>query len=232
MKKVIEKVRKLIALGTNSGATEGERDNAIRMAHGLLAKHNLVVSDLEEITESRIQQFSEYQNKPWAGVTVNAIAKLFFCSCYGEEKRANIPGTGTKRKIFFIGKEANVTAAILMADYVITAIRRERNRNKYSYSFCNGASAKISQRVQEIINSSSIQDGESTCTDLALVSVYKTEEEANQEFISKEVGLLKQKKYQARNNDALAYFAGCAYGNGISLNNQVGGSKSTTKSLT
>jgi len=39
--KIIEKIQKLLALGSCTGATDGERDNALRMAHGLLLKHNL-----------------------------------------------------------------------------------------------------------------------------------------------------------------------------------------------
>lgn len=46
MNPILEKVKKLLALAGNAGATEGERDNALRMAHGLLAKHNLDMADL------------------------------------------------------------------------------------------------------------------------------------------------------------------------------------------
>jgi hypothetical protein len=46
MNPILEKVKKLLALANDKGATEGERDNALRMAHGMLAKHNLDMSDL------------------------------------------------------------------------------------------------------------------------------------------------------------------------------------------
>jgi len=231
MFKVIEKVRKLIALGTNDGASEGERDNAIRMAHGLLAKHNLAMADIQESVEERIERFSEYQNKPWTGIAAKAMADLFFCGCYQESKKANIAGTGTKRKIYFIGKESNVTTAILMADYVISTIGRERNRNKYSYSFCNGAAHRILQRVSEIIASSSIQEGESTSTDLALISVYKSEQDANKAFIQNTVGELRKSKSSTRSQDLTAYWAGHTYGNGISLNGQINEDSSSTKQI-
>jgi hypothetical protein len=54
---VLERVRKLLALGTNAGATEGERDNAMRMAHALLAKYNLDMAQVQmetgEVSEDR-----------------------------------------------------------------------------------------------------------------------------------------------------------------------------------
>ena len=60
---IIEKIKKLLALAADSGATEGERDNAIRMAHGLLAKHNL---DMAQVTASQqIEGREKYQNDTW-----------------------------------------------------------------------------------------------------------------------------------------------------------------------
>ena len=231
MEKIINKVKKLISLGTNDGATDGERDNAIRMAHGLLAKHNLSMVDLEESIEERVKQFSEYSTVPWTGTAANAIAKLFFCYLYMENKPANEKGTGSKRKYFFIGKESNVITAILMADYIIKTIVKEQKKNGYSRSFCNGAAQKVAQRVLEIINSATIQDGESTCTDLAIISIYKSEEQANKEFAEKTAGKLVAAKSRATANNASDYLAGNAYGNGISLNGQISGSKSKTQRL-
>lgn len=230
MEKIINKVKKLIALGTNEGATEGERDNAIRMAHGLLAKHNLSMIDLSEVAEERTKLFSEYHNVPWTGVAANAIAKLFFCFCYAEGKRPNSIGQGSKRKLFFIGKESNVTTALLMSDYIISSINKEQKKNGYSRSFNNGAANRIAQRVSEIINSASVQNEDSSsCTDLALVSIYKSEEQANKEFAEKAVGTLISKSSKQQNKNAKDYWAGHSFGGSINLNNQIAGNGKTER---
>jgi len=46
--KVLERVKKMIALGNDAAATEAERETALRMAYNLLAKYNLSMSDLPE----------------------------------------------------------------------------------------------------------------------------------------------------------------------------------------
>ena len=47
MNPIIEKIRKLLALANGTGAADQERESALRMAHALLAKHNLSMSDTE-----------------------------------------------------------------------------------------------------------------------------------------------------------------------------------------
>ena len=43
--KILARVRKLLNLANNAAATEGERDNAMRMAHATLAKYNLSLAE-------------------------------------------------------------------------------------------------------------------------------------------------------------------------------------------
>ena len=43
-----DKIRKLLALASDPNASDGERDNASRMAARLMAKHDIDLADLEE----------------------------------------------------------------------------------------------------------------------------------------------------------------------------------------
>ena len=58
MEKILDKVKKLLAVANNEAATEGERDNALRMAHNMLAKHNLAMADLDE--HNKLEGRDEY----------------------------------------------------------------------------------------------------------------------------------------------------------------------------
>ena len=45
--KIMARVKKMLTLAYDKGATEGERDNALRMAHKYLAKYNLDIAEVE-----------------------------------------------------------------------------------------------------------------------------------------------------------------------------------------
>src|SRR6187399_1869298 len=81
---VVRRVKKMLTLAADAGAAEGERDNAIRMAHALLAKHNMTVAQVEAANadskkEERTGGISVTRDQPWARQTASAIARLFFC---------------------------------------------------------------------------------------------------------------------------------------------------------
>lgn len=46
--RILSRVRKMLRLANDAGATEGKRDNAMRMAHATLAKYNLDIAQAEE----------------------------------------------------------------------------------------------------------------------------------------------------------------------------------------
>ena len=73
--KGLERVKKMLTLANDAGATEGERDNALRMAHATLAKHNLTLSEAEAAgstpEEKRCDGAIETRNMPWARRTAH-----------------------------------------------------------------------------------------------------------------------------------------------------------------
>jgi len=222
MNPILERVKKLLALANDKGASEGERDNALRMAHGMLAKHNLDMADLQQHMEQEGRE--DYCNDTfgmrWCQQISDSIAKLFFCEYYSGGKV-----NGTKIHHHFVGKTSNATTAALLSEYVITSILSEcRKRWKHnlapeSRSFSIGASDKIWYRVQEMIKEAKPEGGNSTS--LVIVELYKTEMEANEMLLKRSGTSLVTSKSKNTSVNVEAYSAGKEYGNGIGLNAQV-----------
>ena len=223
MEKIIDKVKKLIALGTNQGATDGERDNAIRMAHGLLAKHNLSMVNLEESVEERVKLPLDYYNAKWCGAIVMSISKLFFCSVYSAPGES-VGSNAKKRTVYyFVGKESNAITASMMAHYVMKSIFSEQNKLKLGNSFSNGAANKIYQRVEAMMTAESLET--STGTGLAVVSIYKSEQQANKEFLESNGTKLVKAKTNSVKQNGKEWFQGSEFGGKINLNGQIAGDK-------
>lgn len=66
--KILGRIRKMLALANNEGASEGERDNALRMAHATLAKYNLDMAEVESSgkpqQEARAIVKKQYYGRP------------------------------------------------------------------------------------------------------------------------------------------------------------------------
>jgi len=222
--KVIEKVQKLLALGRNDGATDGERDNALRMAHGLLAKHNLSMLEVESYGAPEKRADLDYAgwNMPFSTTLAVSVSKLFFCQAYLGQKV-----NGTKQEFHFVGKVSNATTAQLMHEYLTNSILKEcrkhwkHNLAPESRAFALGAASRILERVKELMETP-LADAEPG-TALTVVNLYKTEDAANSEFLaSGGVSLVASKPKSLKAVKSSAYSAGRAYGDSVSLHGQIG----------
>ena len=230
--KVLERVKKMMALGNCEGATEAERETALRMAYNLLAKYNLSISDLpsDQDTEARERQDVVISADRWARSLAQAVAKLFFCKYF-------YIGTGTsgKDKHCFVGRQSNVITARYMSEFLIKSIKREASRRYKSpttpqgRSFCVGTVDSIRKRVEEMIKT----DTESTPgTALVLASLHQREADANSKWLEQEGLSLTTSKARADNSlRAGAFYEGREYGKTVSLNQQVKNSASDFKRL-
>lgn len=228
--KILDRVRKLLALANDAAASEGERENAIRMAHGMLLKHNLSMLDLDKHlqVEGRIELPLETFGMNWARCLAGSVAKLFFCSVYVAAKV-----NGTKMRYMFIGRESNVVTASLMTEYLINSILKEcrkqygHNLAAGSRAFATGAMHSLHVRIEALMKPEDQEPG----TGLVVVNLRRTEAEANEEFLKAKGTSLKPygKKTQAVNTEQ--YSAGRQYGNGLSLNDQVSHKKNSSKQL-
>lgn len=226
--KVLSRIRKMLALAGNEAASEGERDNALRMAHATLAKYNLSLGDAEiEQQEPRIEGRAQISPHPWARQLIESIAQLYFCKTIFFLYR-------DKRQVHhFIGRQSNVVTAIEMAKYVVGSINKEARRKArenaggggYERSFCKGAAAAVTQRCLEIRRTAEQQQQQQpagTGTSLVLASLYKTELDLNMEAVQKTYGKLRVISSEQHSTQSDAFYSGKKYGSSISLNKQVG----------
>lgn len=226
--RILDKVKKLLTLASNAGATEGERENALRMAHGLLAKHNLAMADFEqhEQMEGREEVTGETFGMQWCREIVRDVSALFFCKTYiGERVNA------TKTKFYFVGKQSNAVTAQLMSKYLIDNILKEcrkrygHNLAPESRSFALGAADKLHYRIKAMMRSDAPIEGVSASNAIVIHNLYKSELEANELFLEQQgVKLVKYGKQGAPANSA-HFNAGSAYGETINLNSQIANPK-------
>lgn len=235
--RILNRVKKMLNLANDAGATEGERDNALRMAYATLQKHNIELAAVEAHTiggkkqddAPREQVVKEYVIHHWARVVSMAIAELFFCHYHYRLHRDQSVDH------VFTGRAANAVTAADMAEYICKSIAREsRARTRGSYSpgqaqrdFAKGAVTKICRRCYDMRHEAEAASAPTAAgprTALVLASFYKKEEEANRMFlVERGLGKLKAGPGSRAASNGAAYISGLAYGSTVSLDRQIKG---------
>lgn len=227
--KALDKIQKLLALGAdNSGATDQERETAMRMAHNLMLKHNIDQSRISKETkkqEARVIVRGQFFGRPWARQVSAAIAKLFFCDYLFI---AATKGKDTHH--LFLGLQSNADTAHEFARWLVASISREgkrRNRsegdgrNLWYRSFCTGAASAIARRVDQMIADAKRIESEPG-TALVVANLYQTELTANLAFRAQQFPKTKIGRTGSnRMNDGIV--AGREYGNTVHLPRDVAG---------
>lgn len=235
--KILNRVKKMLAIAECSGATEAERDTALKMAYKVLAAHNLSMVDLDahvnQEQDPRAMHDNEGYSMIWAKHIYNDIAGLFFCKYFGGRKV-----NAYKCVHHFVGRQSNATTAMHMAQFIVDSLVKEC-RKVYGHAlvpearaFALGASSKLRERIA-IIKKQQQEESESTATGtaLVLVNLYESEKDANALTIA-ELGIKLSKGAKGKSSvNSDAYGAGKEYGAKISLAPQVGGNKSSTKKI-
>ena len=93
--KILEKIRKLFAVTKENGASEGEVENAMKLAQRLMMQHNIDAQELEisplDIGETLIENtYLSNEPKYWIWQLLQVIADSFSC----EVTRKRVPFTG------------------------------------------------------------------------------------------------------------------------------------------
>lgn len=231
--RILSRVQKMLNLANCEGATEGERDNAMRMAHATLAKYNLDLADLDEVSElsskamnsaePRMENIATFYGRPWARNVCISVANLFFCSyIYVSHKKA------TQVHHYFIGRKSNAVTAALISEFVVKSIMKEGNKQKrdmlmgnpWLREFCWGAAHRVQKRADSIRQDAEKPQGDVPGT--ALVVVYDNEQAANRQFLAVQYPKLKSGRGGKGISHGDAYGQGKAYGSKVSLNTQIG----------
>lgn len=226
--KILSRVRKMMAIANDAAATEGERDNALRMAYKLLAKHNLTMVDVEIHADAQDDKREIYEtvtrSQLWARHVCNIVAGLFFCQYFSGRKI-----NADKCVHHFVGKESNATTAMLLSDYIVQSLVKE-SRQRYkndltpeARSFCLGAVNKLRERVKELKaqQEEEIKVENPTGTSLVLANLYQRESDANALVVSESQYNIKVSRGGKSTVKSDAYSAGKEYGKTISLAPQV-----------
>lgn len=159
--KIIDRIRKLLALGSNN-PNEHEAKIAMERAHRLLAAYNLSLSDItaQEARDADPYSRGDYHWKhdvPATRKIASAIAKLYFCKMFYSR------GYGGAQ-YSFVGRTTNVEIAKMVSQHVIGVINKlalaganlPHNRGTgYCTNFRNAAAHRIYERCEELIRQSS-----------------------------------------------------------------------------
>lgn len=235
--RIIDRIRKMLALANDLAATEGERDNALRMAYATMAKYNIDIAKVEaagQKEEARIKFDADGWSWMWSKHIRNVIADLFFCK-YIVGRAIN----GTQCHHHFVGRESNAMTAAMMSDWIVNSILKEgraiykQNTAPGTRAFAIGALDKLRERVAQIKREREAElERESTGTSLVLQNHYAAERAANDRWLV-EAGMRLQKGRGSQRavRDGDAYHAGQAFGAKINLSAQVSGSTKESAKL-
>lgn len=150
--KVIDKIRKLMALSTSSN--EHEAAAAAAKAQELLLKHNLDVSVLsskeEQPTATKVD-FTLGDTAAWLAQLVNGVAESHFC-CIVLSYRWKGHTTKRERVFYMFGRPENVEVARYMSEYlhgtIMRLARATRGSNAYQNAFRHGCVQTVVQRLR------------------------------------------------------------------------------------
>jgi len=217
--KVLARVRKMMALADNAGASEGERENALRMAHATLAKYNLEMAEATKEQDPRGRHVATFFSRPWSRDVAHAVAALFFCS-YAYVP----PGASRIGRHIFVGKLTNALAAEAMARYLVDGIDKESWRrarehgadSRFARAFCVGAAQVIARRAFAMMETENLKLTAAPGKGLVLADYYKTEMTANEEWKRQNMQT-KPGPTKRRVGDVEGLIAGRRYGEGVDL---------------
>jgi hypothetical protein len=161
MDNIVEKIRKMLALASNSGATEAEAAQALEMATFLMAKHNIDQDALVEKREGIVKKTAsrtDFDDK-WHAWIVSAVALLN--ACRGLDHSSGM--------FSFVGRESNVDAAMVMLPFIVDQIERlykeglprgmsKAHRANYRRTFKQACAARVHLRATEIMQSLRTRD--------------------------------------------------------------------------
>lgn len=225
IKKILERVKKLIALASNNDNAH-EAESALTMAHKLIAKYNLDASllkgDEQEAHAKNTQRMKS--SGPWARTICQGLAKLYFCKYYYISYGKRIDDH------VFVGKTSNVEMAQMIADYVIGVIHNGSitaqriggipARN----SFRNAAGNRIYSRCVALVREAEAgQAVDAEGKNLpVLASLYKQAQQENDEWLAGTGIALTTGNDRQKISDLGAAMAGRAAGDAVPIRPTVG----------
>lgn len=238
--KLVEKIRKLLALANDAGANENEAALALERAHALLAEHHLSMelvngpaASSEDVSRHDLWERGEL----FEDIIFMAAGELNFCKPmihrYRDERDRLVSVYA------YIGTALNAAVARSMNEYLVKTLRRlctaeirrtlqgRRPQEKWHFkrAYRTTAASTISVRVNALVKARERGDVVATGTNLpALLSLYERARSANEEF-GKTQGLTKGAKRGLKTWHEAGAGLGKLAGEQVSLDPQVAGTK-------
>lgn len=164
--RVLEKVKKLLALANDRGATEGESQTALLMAQKIMAENNLTIKDVEANDKPReviFEQTAKTSRLPWWHKSLaNILSNNFKCECVTTRHH----GVGGYSYVRFIGhpEDAEICKTVYqfavgkishLSDKYSTSYKKYQNpnankagiKNDYIRGYLNGVKSKFAEQV-------------------------------------------------------------------------------------
>lgn len=229
--RILERVRKLLAVAGDDRANEGERDNALRMANNLMAKHQLDASMIPTEQRDRDDPLGRFDGQGFSTVWIhhirNHIGRLFDCRyLMGEKVNA------TQQKFIYVGRASGATSAMLMAEWIVRAAIKEADRigghrlSKNGRSCGTGFAYRLGERVSEILRTQAASvalehnlDVESTGR--ALMVIHSNALAEADEWMADNMKVRDARKARHSHVNADAWYAGAAAANRVNLSKKV-----------
>lgn len=212
--KIIEKVRKLLALGESPN--EAEAAAAMNKAKVLLARYGMTLSDLEKNEHGIIEQelLKAHRLRVWKSTLLAAVLD----SCYTQALKIR---KGKDSRIILVGRKENIVSAENMFHYLCETIVRISKKYKGTVrhldSFRFGMVTRIRERLEALD-----EKPETGSEERALVvAMEKTAEKENSEYLEKQYGRVRKQRRNRIGIDSNSFGQGKAVGNRISLDRQI-----------
>ncbi len=214
--KIIERVRKLLALGESPN--EAEAAAAINKAKVLLARYGMTLSDMDKNEHGVIERelLKAHRLRVWKSVLLTSILDSTYTQALKIRK-------GKESRIVLIGREENIISAENMYNYLCSSIagisRKYRSTVRHLDSFRFGIVTRIRERLEELNSESRREAG--TAERALVVAMEKTAEKENSAYLDKQYGKLRSQRSSRMGVDPNSFGLGKAIGNKISLDRQI-----------
>lgn len=155
--KIVDKIRKLLALGASSNPHEAAL--AVNHAQRLLAAHNLEMADIQDKPDrADVAKLETVKVRPkWQRIISGCTASAFGC--------VSINSTGA---VSFIGVGADPEIASYTYSYLVGEVKRlskafvkgiNQDRETHKRSYCMGAADSIAEALQQMAKDTPVTPG-------------------------------------------------------------------------
>ncbi len=219
---IIKRIKKLLTLANNSGATEAEAKNAMAMAQRLMTKYNISMANVgnDKPSERNIrheQYFTRKGSLNPADKEIAVILNRFY--------KVKILFNGGC-SLVMVGTPENIEIAKYVHGYLRAVFFKCWNSFKETVAFPNkadyyfGLQTGICEKMHEAENSAKSEETQEACKNYELVLVKNKEAISN--YIYDTFGKLgKSRRRSASRMDANSFYAGKAKGSTISINQAI-----------